>query len=91
MAERLTGLQIALLERLASGEHITYSQDGEVGWLWPSRTRLEQIGIPDAELHDLRERRLIAMLPDDDDYGRFGPPDAITAFGRAALNEARDD
>jgi hypothetical protein len=85
---RLTSTQIDLLRQLVEGNHITYSQDGEVGWLWPSNVRLEKIGISDAELHDLRARKLIAMRQDEiDECTRFSPPDVITEAGRLALKQ----
>lgn len=81
--------QLALLRQLATGDGIFYSQDGEVGWLSPSRIRLEDIGISDAELQALRDAKLIGEAPDpDEEYGyRFSPPDIITEAGRRALSD----
>lgn len=87
---KLTKAQRCILERLAEGEHISYSQDGEVGWLWPSRIQLEEVGISDCELQDLRDRKLMAMRQDEDDECvRFSPPDVITTAGRAALEDSK--
>lgn len=75
-----------LMARLAAGEQIFYSQDGEVGWLTPSRDRLEDFEISNRELQDLRDRGFIAQQPDEDEeYVRFSPGEGITPAGLLAL------
>lgn len=88
----LTKSQRALLARMADGQGIVYSQDGEVGGLTPSRTRLEALGISCAELQGLRDARLMVQAPDEDEeYGyRFSPPEIITEAGRQALRGGKD-
>lgn len=83
----LTYPQRNIMARLLAGEQIFYSQDGEVGWLVPSRDRLEDFEISDRELQDLRDRGFIAQQPEDDEeYVRFSPGEGITEAGRAALS-----
>jgi hypothetical protein len=84
---KLTKAQTALLRAMSNGDHISYSQDGDVGWLWPSNVRLETFSITDAELQDLRKQGFIGAplnYDGDDDY-RFRPPDVLRPAGRAAL------
>lgn len=89
MGKKLTKAQRELLAHLEKGEGIFYSQDGEVGWLSPSRIHLEDIGISDAELQALRDAGFIDQAPDpEEEYGyRFSPPEIATPAGLAALSE----
>lgn len=84
--ESLSRHQFAVLSRLAASEELVFSQDGDRGWFWPSRIDLDTIGISDAELQDLRERKLLGSEQDDENgHGRFGPAQIITEAGRLAL------
>lgn len=83
---KLSEAQIAVLSRLAAGDCLAFSQDGDRGWFWPSRIDLDEIGISDAELQDLRNRRFLGYEPvDEDQHARFGPAQIITGAGRLAL------
>jgi hypothetical protein len=75
-----------VLEAMANGHEMMFSQDGEVAWLWPTHpTRF----LSDEQTIGLRELGYIAPAPyDDDEHARFGPPDIITPAGRSALKGA---
>lgn len=81
-----------VLWALSQVEKITYSQDGECAWLWPGRLDLDDIGISNGELQNLRDSKLIAVEQGDpEDYERFGPHDVITDAGRALISQTEDD
>ena len=85
MVDLTTG-QRWLLEHMQCGEKICYSQDGDCAWFVPSHIWISTKDIPDAELHNLRVRGLIASesIDDDEDY-RFGPLTVITDAGCQAI------
>lgn len=78
---KLTKAQIEVLEAMASGHVMVFSQDGEEAWLWPRH----HTGLLSAEqtcgLRDL------GLIENDASAGgvRFPDPDVITDAGRAAL------
>ena len=87
---KLSDMQFVLLKRLAAGEHLCFSQDGDRGWFWPSRLDLDDLGISDRELQQLRDRGLLANEPEDENqHDRFGPPQIITPAGHRALEEEK--
>jgi hypothetical protein len=81
----MTSSQRSILFHLSRGHHITYSQDGENAWLYLRAEGLRFVA--DADVIALRKAGWIereAHDPDED-YGRFGPGDVISATGLAAL------
>ena len=92
MSKRVTlnEAQIALLRQLAAGCCISYSQDGEDGWLYPPNSRRVRGRLDDDDIWALRDAKFIdkADDPDDeyDEYVRFPSSDRITPAGRAYLS-----
>jgi len=90
-AQALSAGQRWLLEQLALGEKIAYSQDGDSAWLSPSKKRICPADISDRDLHDLRERRLIGSEPfDENELYRFSPCEVITDLGRRAATPSKE-
>lgn len=84
----LTDAQREVLQAMADGHKMVFSQDGDEAWLWPKHPTgflsLEQTC-------GLRDKGYIAHAPyDDDEHVRFGPPDIITPAGLAALQAMGD-
>lgn len=89
MSRRVTlnGAQVALLRQLAAGAHISYSQDGEYGWLYPPNSRRVRGRLNDADIWALRDAKFIGESDDpDDEFVRFPGSDHITDAGRAYLS-----
>lgn len=83
----LTDAQWEVLQAMANGHKMVFSQDGEMAWLWPTH----QTGFLTIEQTcGLRDMGYIAAEPyDEDRHGRFGPPDVITPARRRALEEGQ--
>lgn len=80
---KLTEAQRLVLQAMADGHHMTFSQDGEMAWLWPPHPTGF---LSDEQTIGLRKRGLIAPAPyDEDEHVRFGPPDIITEAGLTIL------
>lgn len=85
MAGKLTEAQRVVLQAMAAGYEMVFSQDGDDAWLMPTHSTgfltMEQTC-------GLRDKGYIAAAPyDEDEHVRFGPPDIITDLGRTALAE----
>jgi hypothetical protein len=82
---KLTEAQREVLQAMANGHKMVFSQDGDDAWLWPKHptgflTMEQTCG--------LRDLGYIAAAPyDEDQHVRFGPPDIITPAGRLALED----
>lgn len=86
---KLTDAQRAILEAMANGHEIHFSQDGDNAWLWPKHPTGF---LDDDQIINLRDLGYIADAPyDEDEHVRFGPPTIITPLGRAALQGDRHD
>lgn len=82
MAE-LTKAQREVLEAMANGHEMMFSQDGDMAWLSP---RHPTGFLTMEQTCGLRDMGLIGPAPyDEDEHVRFGPPDVITDLGRASL------
>jgi len=83
---KLTAAKLHVLRRLAEGEKIAHSQDGDCAWLFPSR---EWLTIDNVELDELRQDELIGDEPEieREEDARFASCDVITTAGLAALEE----
>ena len=83
----LNEAQIALLRQLAAGCHISYSQDGEDGWLYPPNSRRVRGRLDDDDIWALRDAKFINKADEpDDECVRFPSSDHITPAGRAYLS-----
>lgn len=80
---KLTEAQREVLQAMANGHEMVFSQDGDNAWLSPKHTT----GFLSMEQTcGLRDAGYIAATPYDEDlHVRFGPPNIITPAGRAAL------
>lgn len=85
MAGNLTEAQRAVLEAMANGHEMVFSQDGDDAWLWPDHPTGF---LSDEQTIDLRDLGYIASAPyDENEHARFGPPTIITPAGRTALED----
>lgn len=85
---RLTEAQRKILQAMANGHEMAFSQDGDMAWLWPKHPTGF---LDDATVIALRHAGLIADAPFDvDEHVRFGPPTIITEAGRAALAKSEE-
>jgi len=89
MRSRLTEAQRIVLQAMADGHKMVFSQDGDMAWLSPKHPTGF---LSDEQTIGLREMGYIESAPYDEDvHVRFGPPDVISEAGRAALKmEGRD-
>ena len=73
MSQRVTlnEAQIALLRQLAAGCCISYSQDGEDGWLYPPSSRRVRGRLNDDDIWALRDAGFIAKDEEPDGFARF--------------------
>lgn len=85
---RLSEAEREILQAMADGHEMVFSQDGDTAWLWPKRPT----GFLDyAPIIALRDAGYIARAPfDDEDHIRFGSPDVITHAGRSALAQSEE-
>lgn len=87
---KLTKAERRTLERLATGDTVAYSQDGDFGWF----TQGDRAFVGD-EIMSLRKKQLIErrIHPDDDsdNYRGMAEFDAINEAGRAALADGGED
>lgn len=85
---RLSEAQRVVLQAMADGHEMVFSQDGDMAWLWPTHPT----GFLSMEQTcGLRDLGFTAAAPyDEDEHVRFGPPDIITPAGRLALAEKAD-
>lgn len=81
----LTEAQRVVLQAMADGHEMVFSQDGEEAWLSPKHPT----GFLSMEQTcGLRDEGFIGRAPyDDEDHYRFGSPDIITPAGRLALQQ----
>ena len=82
----LNEAQVALLRQLAEGGYISYSQDGEDGWLYPRRSRRVRGRLDDDDIWALRDAGFIAKDDEPNGFARFPSCDHITPAGRAYLS-----
>ena len=82
----LSSPQVALLRQLAEGGYISYSQDGENGWLYPPKSRRVRGRLNDDDIWALRDAGFIAKDEEPDGFARFPSCDRITPAGRAYLS-----
>lgn len=84
----LSEAQRAVLEAMANGHEMVFSQDGDNAWLWPNHPTGF---LSDEQTIGLRRLGYIASAPyDEEEHVRFGPPTIITDAGRRALKEQAD-
>jgi hypothetical protein len=73
------------LHRLAAGDSIAYSQDGELGWFTDGDRAL----VSDRAVWALRNGGLITRVClDDENYRGMSERDVISEAGRASLTKA---
>jgi len=81
---KLTEAQREVLQTMADGHEMVFSQDGDMAWLWP---RHPTGFLDDEPVIALRRAGLIVDAQfDENEHVRFGPPTIITPAGRAALS-----
>lgn len=91
---KLTGDERRTLARLATGDTIVYSQDGDCGWFtrWNAEGKHDFVGN---EIMTLRAKHLIRRRidPDDDsdNYRGMAEFDTISDAGIAALAKGAPD
>src|SRR5690606_22552867 len=86
---RLTEAQRVVLQAMADGHEMVFSQDGDMAWLWPKHPTGF---LSDEQTIGLREMGYIKPAPYDEDvHVRFGPPDIISEAGRAALTVGKPE
>ncbi len=81
----LNEAQVALLRQLAAGAYISYTQDGEYGWLYPPNSRRVRGRLDDDDIWALRDAKFIDKADEPDEFVRFPSSDHITPAGRAYL------
>lgn len=81
----LSDAQREILQAMADGHKMVFSQDGDMAWLSPKH---RSGFLADQAVISLRRRGYIGAAPfDEDEHGRFGPPTVITDAGRRALEQ----
>ena len=78
-----------ILRRLASGDTIVFSQDGDMAWF----TKGDRAFVGDAIMELRKKGFLLRKCDDDENYRGLSEYDTISETGRAALRatEERDD
>lgn len=73
---------LKVLRRMADGEHIAFSRDGEIAWLHKDSPHSDRAQLDDELVWALRDQGFTAKNPKDE-YGG----DYITAKGRAVVEQ----
>lgn len=83
---KLTKEELATLARLADGDSIAYSQDGDDGWF----TQGDRAFVGN-EITSLRKKGLIERVcNDEENYRGMSERDVISNVGRAALSGSKE-